>query len=422
MKFLKGLVATALIIGILICLLIMANSINEEIMKEYIDSFEKVEIEDQIAPDTVLHFSATGESNISINYYPFNTVFTTDRDFKVMHLTDIHLGGGIFSVEQDKKALNAVAAMITEEKPDLVIVTGDIHSYFVPWSGTLNNSYAHNMFIRLMENLGVYWTVTLGNHDAESYNRYNRSGVADLYENKNLKYCLFERGPSDVYGEGNHIISVKNSQGLVTQSFVMMDTNAYTDEDPLGLGWVYDNIHEDQILWYRNSIEKLNNYNKVILDNLAVKPENIEDFETVQSLLFVHIPILEVRDAVNKYFAESEEVEYLGGKIGESEPYVYSSEVPEEMFETMIELGSTKGMFFGHDHLNNIVLEYQGIKLSYGYSVDYFAYSGIASVGSQRGCTVINCKTDTSFEIIHENYYQDKYQPLYDKEVVDLTN
>ena len=92
------------------------------------------------------------------------------------------------------------------------------------------------------------------------------------------------------------------------------------------------------------------------------------------------------------------------------------------MFETMIELGSTKGMFFGHDHLNNIVLEYQGIKLSYGYSVDYFAYSGIASVGSQRGCTIINCKTDTSFEIIHENYYQDKYQPLYDKEVVDLTN
>ena len=169
MKFLKGLIATALVIGILICLLIMANSINEEIMKEYIDSFEKVEIEDQIAPDTTLHFSATGDSNISINYYPFNTVFTTDRDFKVMHLTDIHLGGGIFSVEQDKKALNAVAAMITEEKPDLVIVTGDIHSYFVPWSGTLNNSYAHNMFIRLMENLGVYWTVAFGNHDAEPW-------------------------------------------------------------------------------------------------------------------------------------------------------------------------------------------------------------------------------------------------------------
>lgn len=406
MKGLRIFISLLLVIIVILVGLIAANAINEEIMKEYIDTFEKVEYERQLVP-----------SEDELGSY-----FTTDGDFKVMHLTDIHLGGGIFSVEQDKKALNAVAAMITEEKPDLVIVTGDIHSYFVPWSGTLNNSYAHNMFIRLMENLGVYWTVTFGNHDAESYNRYNRSGVADIYEDKSLTYCLFKRGPEDVFGECNHVISVKNSLGLVTQSFVMMDTNAYTDEDPLGLGWVYDNIHEDQIDWYKENVARLNAYNKSVLDTMAEKPENVADFETVQSLLFVHIPILEVRDAVYKYLEESDEVKHLFGKIGESEPYVYSSEIPEEMFETMIELGSTKAMFFGHDHLNNIVLEYQGIKLSYGYSVDYFAYSGIASVGSQRGCTIINCKTDTSFEIKHENYYQDKYVPLYEKEVVDLTN
>ena len=115
-------------------------------------------------------------------------------------------------------------------------------------------------------------------------------------------------------------------------------------------------------------------------------------------------------------------MKYLGGKVGESAPYVYCSEDEEEMFETMLELGSTKGMFYGHDHLNNIVLEYKGITLSYGYSIDYLAYSGIDKIGSQRGCTVINCAPDTSFEIIHENYYQDKYVSLYEKEVVDMTN
>ena len=92
------------------------------------------------------------------------------------------------------------------------------------------------------------------------------------------------------------------------------------------------------------------------------------------------------------------------------------------MFETILELGSTGAMFYGHDHLNNIVLEYKGVTLSYGYSVDYFAYAGIEKIGSQRGCTVITCHPDSSFDITHENYYQDKYQPLYDKEVVDLTN
>ena len=91
------------------------------------------------------------------------------------------------------------------------------------------------------------------------------------------------------------------------------------------------------------------------------------------------------------------------------------------MFETMIELGSTEAIFYGHDHVNNIVLEYQGITLCYGYSVDYFAYWQIAKQGSQRGCTIINCHPDTTYEIIHENYYQDKYVPLYEKEVVDIT-
>ena len=91
------------------------------------------------------------------------------------------------------------------------------------------------------------------------------------------------------------------------------------------------------------------------------------------------------------------------------------------MFETMVELGSTDAIFYGHDHVNNIVLEYKGITLCYGYSVDYFAYWQIHKQGAQRGCTIINCSPDGSFEIIHENYYQDKYVPLYEKEIVDIT-
>ena len=208
----------------------------------------------------------------------------------------------------------------------------------------------------------------------------------------------------------------------------MMDTNSYTDEDPLGIFWIYDNIHEDQIDWYREVVEYWSSYNKTVLASIpeVERPENIDEFTTVQSLLFVHIPLMEVRNAYNEYLAsgeaDTENVDYIEGKVGESEPYVYCSNDEEEMFETMLELGSTKAMFYGHDHLNNIILNYKGITLSYGYSIDYFAYAGIDKIGSQRGCTVINCAPGTKFEIIHENYYQDKYRPLYEKEVVDLTN
>ena len=52
-------------------------------------------------------------------------VFKTDRELKIVDLSDIHIGSGFLSVSKDKSAVNAIAAMITEEKPDLVVISGD---------------------------------------------------------------------------------------------------------------------------------------------------------------------------------------------------------------------------------------------------------------------------------------------------------
>lgn len=411
MKIVKIFISAILVILLILGGFAIANKLNEKQMLEYVDSFTAVEYENRLVPE----YDETGTA-----------YFTTDEDFKILHFTDVHLGGSIASVREDKAAMNAVAAMINAEKPDLVVITGDI-SFAVPWGGTINNRYAHTYFIRFMENLGVYWTVAFGNHDSEIYNYYDRSTVADMYESEDLKYCLFDRGPEDIFGECNHVINVRNSKGLVTKTAIMMDTNSYTDEDPLGTDWIYDNIHEDQINWYKNTISSLNEYNASVLAEMdeSEKPENIEDFTTVQSLLFVHIPPMEVRDAYNEYLNagenDTDDLKYLEGKVGEKDPYVYSSNEEDEMFESILEFGSTKAIFYGHDHLNYAVMEYKGIILSYGYSVDYFAYWQIDKTGAQRGCTVINCSPDAKFEVIHENYYQDKYVPLYEKEIVDMT-
>ena len=401
MKTIAKILLGIIIFLTLTCLVLaIGNKITADAMIPYIDSFGKIEYENQLTPE----YDENGEA-----------YFVTDGEFKVMHLTDVHLGGSILSIGDDKKAMNAISAMIDTEKPDLVVITGDI-SFAVPWAGTLNNKYAHDMFIRFMENLGVYWTVTFGNHDSEVYNYYDRSDVAGFYEDESLKYCLFDRGPEDVFGQCNHAITVRNSDGLITESIIMIDSNAYTDEDILGFDWVYDNIHQDQIDWYRDTIEAHNAHNKSINPDIDT---------TVESLMFMHIPLMEVRDAHDEYFAtgenDTENVKHLFGKIGEVAPYVYCSEIEEEMFETILELGSTKAIFYGHDHLNNTVLDYKGVALSYGYSVDYFAYLGIDKQGSQRGCTTITFSQGGTTCITHENYYQDKYQPIYEKEVVDMT-
>lgn len=393
LKFLLGFIVGLVAVILIACIACtIGNKISVASMNAYIDSFQRVEYESQLKPELDEHG----------NWY-----FTTDDDFKIMHITDTHIGGGCLSRTEDKKAINAVAAMIAYEKPDLVVATGDVASAYVT-SGTFNNKYAHQYFIRLMENLGVYWTVTFGNHDAETTNFYDIEEVAEMYENDELEYCLFSAGPEDVSGQGNHVINVKNSSGKVTQCLVMIDTHSFTDDDPFGIAWDYDWVKEDQIEWYRDMIE------------LYCKGD-----ETVKSLAFFHIPLLEVREAyweyVNNGCQNTQDVKFIKGNPGEKDPVVFPSETETALFDTMVELGSTQGMFYGHDHLNNFVIEYKGIIMSYGYSIDYFAYGGIDRYGYQRGCQMITVHPDGSFDITHENYYQDKYVPLYEKEDVDMS-
>ena len=398
-KVLIGLLVFIFLVGAACGVFYFLNEKNFDNMIEYIDTFKVEGKENRLEP----------QKDENGNWY-----FTTDDDFKVLHLTDVHLTGGCGNVEEDKKAINAVAAMVVAEDPDLVIVTGDI-AFAIPSTGTINNRYAHQMFIRLMENLGVYWTVTFGNHDDEAFNFYRRQAVADMYADESLERCLFMQSPDGVEGMGNHVINVKNSLGEVTQSLIMMDSHSYIHSDLIlgtidAIFWNYDSIKQSQVDWYAGIIE---------------------EYQPKSSLLFFHIPLMEVKQAYDEYVAngraDTENVKWHGGIDGEdhSDEVVFSSRLENQsLFNKVLELGNTKAMFFGHDHLNNMVMEYKGIIFSYGYSIDYSAYNGdLENLGLQRGCTVLTLAPSGEFgvgNITHENYYQDKYQPKDEKETVEM--
>lgn len=334
--------------------------------------------------------------------------FTTDNDFRVMQLTDVHIGAGFLSTKKDNMALNAVASMIDTEKPDLVIVTGDV-AYPVPFqAGTFNNKNSAKLFADLMEKLGVYWCLAFGNHDTEAYSYFTREDIAKLYENRdNYPHCLFQSGAKEVDGVGNYVIKLKNTKGEITEAFYMFDSHSYTDNDYFGIMWKYDCVHKNQIEWYNNTLADFANEN---------------NGKTPKSLAFMHIPILEFKDAYDEYrdngFKDTENVKYVYGRAGEHNDVVYSGSKNNGLFDAFLNSNSTQGAFFGHDHLNNFALNYKGVQLTYGYSIDYLAYSGISKYGLQRGCTIITIKPDGSFDCQLENYYQDKYQALNPKESV----
>ena len=400
---LKVLGIIVIVIALISAAIAVTNFISTNANIRKAEAYEKVVYENQLVPEQ--------DKN---GYWSF----TTDRELKVMQLTDVHIGGGFLSSKKDSMAMNAVAAMVTAEKPDLVIVTGDV-SYPVPFqAGTFNNLSGARIFGALMDSLGVYWTIGYGNHDTEAYSYYGRDVLSEFY-GENCEYCIFESGPDEVDGYGNQIIKVTNSDGIITQALYVLDSHSYVDGDILGIMWKYDNIHANQVQWYKDTVKALNEENNETYKKLGKKTKS-----DIKSAAFFHIPLTEQKDAWYEYaennFADTENVKFHYGVAGEGSKVVYSGIGEDDMFEAMLETGSTKAVFCGHDHYNNFTVEYKGIRLTYGMSVDYLAYPGIYKKGSQRGCTLISFKPDGSFECAAQSYYQDKYTGIYEKEEVTM--
>ena len=398
LKIILGIIAVVLI---LVGLIAISNVISTSIVMKNARSVEPVFIENQLKP----------ELDEETGFF----TFTTDREFKVLQLSDIHIGSAFLSVAGDKQAMKAVETMIRVEKPDLVIVTGD--AFFpVPQSGTLNNASELKVFSALMNRLGVYWAFCFGNHEYQGPSYLDESELAQRLEGCG-EYCLFQRGPESVSGEGNYAINVKNSDGVITRSFILLDSHAYPENDKWGFSESYDNIHKDQVEWYTALISDLNTMNKqAIMDckSMEKKSEYSKNHGVVKSFVFLHIPLKEYQTAWNNYknngYKNTVDTKYIYGYMGEkSAPYIYCGAGEDDLFERAVQLGSTQGIFCGHDHTNTFSFDYNGVRLTYGMSIDSLVYKNIKNLGSQRGGTLIISAPDGKFEIEPENYYQSKY-------------
>ncbi len=348
-------------------------------------------------------------------YYEF-VASSPDDEFRILHLTDIHLGAGPFSAQKDRWAIDAVRTVVQRVKADLVIVTGDL-GFPVPYAaGTLNNKREIEMFGTLMEELDVYWTVCFGNHDTEIYSLYNREEISDYFvemnESNTWDKFLYREGPEELAGYGNDIILVRHPDSedvqivdtasydanventRLTQAMVMFDSHSYTDGDYFGIAWKYDNIHQDQIDWYAKEMDALAQYNG----------------GEVKNLIFFHIPLREYGKYWDEYknngHQNTDTVTYVFGKAGESGEKSYPGVDEDLVFETAVEKGAN-AIFCGHDHYNTFAIDVTvqnsagedvTIRLEYGMSIDYIAYAGISKNIEQRGGTEIKVSPDGSFQ------------------------
>ena len=94
--FLKVLLAIIIIIAIIAAFIATANIISVKSSENFVSTIQKVDT-DGLVPE-----------KDTDGYY----TFTTDKDFKVVHLTDVHIGAGFLSSKKDSMAINAVMAMV----------------------------------------------------------------------------------------------------------------------------------------------------------------------------------------------------------------------------------------------------------------------------------------------------------------------
>ena len=273
-----------------------------------------------------------------------------DTEYSILMISDIHLDN---TRGYERRAFRTIDDLVEISRPDMIIVTGDVTGV------DDRNDLAFTSFGEHMESYGIPWTFTFGNHDAQG-TAWSKEDIADYLQS--LPHCTFSRGDGSVYGYGNNYYVIKDKQGKTIQIVFTLDTSGPTEGT--------HPIETSQIDWYVDTVRSVSS------------EANGDETRVVPSIIFAHIPMREYADAYAA--AETAGTIVYGGK-GEKE---CPAGADDELFETIVSLGSTTAYYCGHEHLNNYVVYKDGIRLTYTETCDHKWYI------PTRGGLVVRIKSD----------------------------
>ncbi len=272
-----------------------------------------------------------------------------NRFFKIAQITDLHLSS-FRNPGPEQRTLALVEEIAEAEKPDLFVCTGDL-------------AWRHDCvpcmkeFCRFMDEHRYPWTFAYGNHERD-YGPPTRVLERIMTESE---YCIFDRGPDDVRGQSNYAVGVYNREERLRFLLWMVDNCEYTT---LRGRPVTAYIDSSQIDWFTEEKKRL----------------STEFGDGARSLFFMHIPLPEYQHAYD-----------AGAAVGNCLENICMPEINSGAFAAMLEMGDVLGVFVGHDHTNDFVADWHGVKLCYGRTTGYCDHrrGGYPNSDFARGARII---------------------------------
>lgn len=279
--------------------------------------------------------------------------------FKILQVADLHLSTGVghcrdampedgSPCEADTRTLEFIGKILDDEKPDLVVLSGDqVNGDTAPDAQTAIFKYAE-LFVRRK----IPFATIFGNHDDEK--TMGRPAQMQLIES--LPYSLSEAGPDDIDGVGNYYIEVlargKSKHSALT--LYLLDTHAYSPDERKFKGYAW--LKKNQIEWFKRTAGGLKKAHK--------------EYTLVHmDLAFIHIPLSEYRETTNTIVPPG------AWKEGVTAPN-FNSGFRDALVEEGVLMVSC-----GHDHAN----DYCALSAEKERPALWMCYAGASGFGGYGG-------------------------------------
>ena len=322
-----------------------------------------------------------GEREIQVDYDNLVIYVPSERNIRVAQFADLHLSkesAGGYSNNKEERTYAFMRQVVNETDPDLIVLTGD-NLYGRSAGNGMTGLENLQRLITVMDELEKPWMFVYGNHDSEELTV--GSSKKELHE-----YLLSCDSPYLIYGneysEPNTddyrdvrygVYSVKlcdlDSKDLIG-AYIALDSGYYDTRISS-----YNSITEGQINWYKNKVSALQS--------------EFKGTGVIPTVVFNHIQLPEVYNAyVSAYVKDHPSdtafaTKYADGveASGEYEFVLYQDvrEISSDadwvemikvgaptanqtnLYDVMVELGSTKAIFNGHAHNYGFQVKSNGI-------------------------------------------------------------